>query len=155
NTNESPYPPPAAFVERWVERLRDVSWNRYPDRAATELRAALSRFLSQPPARLLCGNGSNEVLQTLLLTYGGAGRRALMFEPTYALHAQIARGTGTEIVAGERGPDYAIDAPRAVALTERLGPSVVRACTPHNPPGTVDPRETVAQLADAAAPAGA
>src|SRR4029077_14345589 len=136
NTNESPYPPPAAFVERWVERLRDVSWNRYPDRAATELRAALGRFLSQPPARLLCGNGSNEVLQTLLLTYGGAGRRALMFEPTYALHAQIARGTGTEVVTGERTPEYTIDDADAAALIARAKPSVVFVCSPNNPTGT-------------------
>ncbi len=94
NTNESPYAPPAAFVERWVDALRDVDWNRYPDRAATELRAALGTFLGQPPARLLCGNGSNEILQTLLLTYGGAGRRALMFEPTYALARADRAGHG-------------------------------------------------------------
>ena len=65
--------------------------------------------------RLLCGNGSNEVLQTLLLTYGGTGRRALLFEPTYALHAQIARSTATEVVVGERGSDFAIDADAAIA----------------------------------------
>src|SRR5947208_13543405 len=109
NTNESPYAPPAAFVDRYTAALRDVAWQRYPDRGATELKAALGRFLGQPPARLLCGNGSNEVLQTLLLTYGGPGRCALMFEPTYALHAQIARGTGTKVVAGERRADYTID----------------------------------------------
>ena len=105
NTNESPYAPPAAFVERWLDALRTVEWNRYPDRAATDLRTSLGAFLGQSPSRLLCGNGSNEILQTLLLTYGGAGRRALMFEPTYALHAQIARGTGTGVVAGERRTD--------------------------------------------------
>ncbi|MDQ1433593.1 MAG: histidinol-phosphate aminotransferase [Actinomycetota bacterium] len=155
NTNESPYAPPAAFVERWVEALREVDWNRYPDRAATGLRAALGAFLGQPPARLLCGNGSNEILQTLLLTYGGAGRRALMFEPTYALHAQIARGTGTGIVAGERRSDYAIDPDAAVAAIARERPAVVFVCSPNNPTGTVESRETVEALARAASDAGA
>jgi len=105
NTNESPYPPPPEFVARYTEELAAVAWHRYPDRGARDLRNALGAFLGQSPARLLCANGSNEVLQTLLLTYGGVGRRALMFEPTYALHAQIARTTATEVVTGERADD--------------------------------------------------
>jgi histidinol-phosphate aminotransferase len=155
NTNESPYAPPPAFVERWLGALEGVAWNRYPDRAANELRGALGRFLGQPPARLLCGNGSNEVLQTLLLTYGGNGRDALMFEPTYALHAQIARGTGTGVIAGERGPDFSIDVADAVALLERRRPAVVFVCSPNNPTGTVEPRGTVEALSDACAAIGA
>jgi histidinol-phosphate aminotransferase len=155
NTNESPYPPPAAFVARWTEALAGIEWNRYPDRGAAELRLALGAFLGQPPARLLCGNGSNEVLQTLLLTYGGPGRRALMFEPTYALHAQIARGTGTEVVAGERAPDYTIDPIDARALIERVQPSVVFVCSPNNPTGTVEPPATIEALAAVCAAAGA
>jgi histidinol-phosphate aminotransferase len=155
NTNESPYAPPAAFVERWLDVLRTVEWNRYPDRAATDLRASLGAFLGQSPSRLLCGNGSNEILQTLLLTYGGAGRRALMFEPTYALHAQIARGTGTGVVAGERRTDFAIDPDDAIEAMDRTRPSVVFVCSPNNPTGTVDPRDTVERLAGAAANVGA
>ena len=155
NTNESPYAPPAAFVERWLDALRTVEWNRYPDRAATDLRTSLGAFLGQSPSRLLCGNGSNEILQTLLLTYGGAGRRALMFEPTYALHAQIARGTGTGVVAGERRTDFAIDPDDAIVAMDRTRPSVVFVCSPNNPTGTVDPRDTVERLAGAAANLGA
>jgi histidinol-phosphate aminotransferase len=155
NTNESPYAPPRAFVDRWVDALRGVEWNRYPDRAAGDLRSALGAFLDQPPARLLCGNGSNEVLQTLLLSYGGAGRNALMFEPTYALHSQIARGTGTDVVVGERRADYTIDADDAVALVARERPSVVFVCSPNNPTGTVETRATVERLARAAADQGA
>ena len=155
NTNESPYAPPAAFVERWLAALRTVEWNRYPDRGATDLRTSLGAFLGQPPDRLLCGNGSNEILQTLLLTYGGAGRQAMMFEPTYALHAQIARGTGTGVIAGERRSDYAIDADIAIEAMERTQPSVVFVCSPNNPTGTVESRETVERLAGAAARLGA
>jgi len=155
NTNESPYPPPSAFVTRWLHALEAVDWNRYPDRGAQELKAALGAFLRQPPARLLCGNGSNEVLQTLLLTYGGAGRCALMFEPTYALHAQIARGTGTGIVVGERDGDYTIDPATAAAAIARSRPAVVFVCSPNNPTGTVEPRETVETLLAAAREVGA
>jgi histidinol-phosphate aminotransferase len=146
NTNESPYAPPPEFVARVADAMRTVDWHRYPDRGATELKEALGRFLGQPPARLLCGNGSNEVLQTLLLTYGGAGRRALMFEPTYALHAHISRGTATEIVAGEREADFTINVASASELIARTKPAVVFVCSPNNPTGTVESRETIEQL---------
>src|SRR5207244_5995700 len=74
NTNESPYPPPPEFVDAWLDELRRVPLNRYPDRAARDLRVALGRHLGQPPERLFCANGSNEVLQTLLPAYGRGGR---------------------------------------------------------------------------------
>src|SRR4051812_42920663 len=155
NTNESPYSPPAEFVARYSTALAEIDWNRYPDRGAEDLRDALGAFLGQPRQRLLCANGSNEVLQTLLLTYGGTGRSALMFEPTYALHSQIARGTGTGVIAGERRADYAIDADDAVAAIRRERPAVVFVCSPNNPTGTVEPRETVERLSGAASDAGA
>jgi histidinol-phosphate aminotransferase len=155
NTNESPFAPPAGFLDEWTAALRDVAWNRYPDRAAQLLRDRLGAFLGQPAARLLCANGSNEVLQTILLTYGGAGRRALVFEPTYALHAHIARITGTELVVGSRGAGYALDVDVARQLVRDYKPSIIFVCTPNNPTGTVEPRETVLALSEVAASAGA
>ena len=151
NTNESPYAPPPAFIEQWQSALRDVAWNRYPDRAALALRESLGSFLGQPAERFFCANGSNEVLQTILLTYGGAGRRAALFEPTYALHSHIARITGTEIVTGTRTPTFAIDLDNADALVASHAPSVVFVCTPNNPTGTTEARDTVQRLCDLAA----
>jgi histidinol-phosphate aminotransferase len=151
NTNESPYPPPPGFVSAWLDALGAVPLNRYPDRAARDLRTALARHLGQPVERLFCANGSNEVLQTLLLTYGGAGRRAAVFEPTYALHSHIARITGTEVVVGERREDFAIDPSAAAQLVQDAQPSVVFACSPNNPTGTVEPSSTVEALLGATA----
>jgi len=75
NTNESPYPPPPEFVAAWTKALTEAPLHRYPDRAAGELRTAIGARLGQPAERVFPANGSNEVLQTLLLTYGGPGRR--------------------------------------------------------------------------------
>jgi histidinol-phosphate aminotransferase len=105
--------------------------------------------MGQPVERVFCANGSNEVLQTLLLTYGGAGRRALVFEPTYALHAHVARITGTEVVVGERRDDFAIDADDAVRLVEQHRPALVMLCSPNNPTGTLDDPGLVTALLDA------
>jgi histidinol-phosphate aminotransferase len=150
NTNESPYPPPAEFVTAWLDELRTTALHRYPDREAGALRSALAAHLDQPVGRIFAANGSNEVLQTLLLTYGGSGRRALVFEPTYALHAHIARVTGTGIVTGARRDDFLIDAPDAVARIRAEQPDIVFVCRPNNPSGTVEPIETVSAIADAA-----
>ena len=152
NTNESPYPPPAGFVEAWWEAVAAVPLHRYPDRGATGLRAALGDFLGQPSARLFCANGSNEVLQTLLLAYGGPGRTALVFEPSYVLHAHIALITGTGVVSGERLPDFRLDPATAVRLVEEHEPDVVFLTTPNNPTGMVEPRDTVEALLAAGAP---
>lgn len=154
NTNESPYPPPPEFVAALADRLRDVAYHRYPDRSARALRVALGELLGQPPERLFCANGSNEVLQTLLLTYAGAGRRALVFEPTYALHAHIARITGTTVVVGARRDDFHVDATAAADEIAAVRPAVVFLCSPNNPTGTVEPAPTVTTVLDAVRAAG-
>jgi len=149
NTNESPYAPPQDFVDAWLDALRGTPLNRYPDRDARELRAALADQLAQPVDRLFCANGSNEVLQTLLLTFGGAGRTAAVFEPTYALHSHIARITGTAVVVGERTADFTVDPAAARALLAEHRPALAFLCSPNNPTGTVEPVDTVEALLDA------
>jgi histidinol-phosphate aminotransferase len=150
NTNESPYAPPTEFVDAWLDALRAAPLNRYPDRAAGELRAALAAQLGQPVERLFCANGSNEVLQTVLLTFGGPGRAAAVFEPTYALHSHIARITGTEVAVGERTADFTVDPGAARALLTKHRPAIVFLCSPNNPTGTVERGATVEAVLDAA-----
>ena len=115
------------------------------------MRTAIAEHLGQPTARVFPANGSNEVLQTILLTYGGHGRRALLFEPTYALHAHLARITATEVVEGQRDENLAIDLDSAAALIERDRPAIVFVCSPNNPTGTVEPRAVVSALLDVVA----
>jgi histidinol-phosphate aminotransferase len=148
NTNESPYPPPPEFFEAWTAEVSRASAHRYPDRAARNLRVALGEFLGQPAERIFCANGSNEVLQTLLLTYGGPGRVAQVFEPSYVLHSHIARITGTSVYAVNRRPDFALDPAVASFEVEEQEPDIVFLTTPNNPTGMVEPRETVEALLD-------
>lgn len=149
NTNESPYAPPPEFVDAWLAALREVELHRYPDRGATDLRRALGERLGQPAERIFAANGSNEVLQTILLTYAGAGRRALVFEPTYALHSHITRITGSTLVEGERTDDFRVSPTEAGILIGAERPAVVFLCSPNNPTGTVEPRATVESILSA------
>ena len=154
NTNESPLPPPEAFTEAVAAATRSVAWNRYPDRQATELRSRIAARHGVAPEQVFAANGSNEVLQCLLLAYGGPGRGAAVFEPTYALHSHLARVTGTAVVEGERGDDFSLDAGAASALIDSARPAVTFLCSPNNPSGTVEPPSTVASLLDASASTG-
>jgi histidinol-phosphate aminotransferase len=143
NTNESPESPPAEWSRELARAVESIDWHRYPDRAATRLRAAIGALHGVGPEQVFAANGSNEVLQTLLLTYGGPGRTAAVWEPTYALHSHIARLTGTAVAEGERADDFSTDLDevrRVVALTE---PSIAFLCSPNNPTGMVDDEATV------------
>jgi histidinol-phosphate aminotransferase len=150
NTNESPFAPPDAWREEWLAALEEVSFHRYPDRPATALRRAVADLHRVSAEEVFCANGSNEVLQSLLLAFGGPGRRALLFEPTYALHAHIARITGTELIVGGRDDDFLIDRRDAEALVAARRPDVTFLCSPNNPTGRAEPRATVAAVCAAA-----
>ncbi len=154
NTNEAPEPPPAALTEAVQRRIESLAWHRYPDRAATELREALSGLHGCRTEQVFCANGSNEVLQTVLLTFAGPGRTVVTFEPTYAMHGHIARITGADTVAGERRADHTIDVDAAREVVARHRPAVVFLCSPNNPTGTVDDPDTVGAVLDAVTEVG-
>ena len=143
NTNEAPGPPPDGFAETVAAAAKELEWHRYPDRAATRLRSKLAEHHGVDPSQIFVANGSNEVLQTILLTYAGAGRKVLTFEPTYALHSHIARLSGAEAVAGEREPNFGLNAEKASSLVQAQHPAVTFLCSPNNPTGMVEERETV------------
>jgi histidinol-phosphate aminotransferase len=143
NTNEAPEPPPAGFRDALAAELSRVDWNRYPDRAATELRAAIGALHGVGAEHVFAANGSNEVLQTLLLAYGGHGRTVATFEPTYQLHSHIARITGASVVSGERRDDFSLDLAEVERVTAAADPTVTFLCSPNNPTGIVEPPDVV------------
>ncbi len=150
NTNESPFAPPDEWRQELLDALLEVSFHRYPDRPAIELRQAVAHLHGVAPDEVFCANGSNEVLQCLLLAFGGPGRRALLFEPTYALHSHIARITGTEVVEGGRDDDFRIDPQEAEHLLGARQPDITFLCSPNNPTGRAEPQDTVERVACAA-----
>ncbi|WP_460967537.1 histidinol-phosphate transaminase [Pedococcus soli] len=155
NTNESSYPVPPDVVADITARVAAVApdLNRYPDREFTDLRTALAAYLSSTtgvalePAQLWAGNGSNEVLQHLVLAFGGPDRTALGFTPAYSMHPLISTGVGTTWVDGLRG--QGTDAPfdltvaSAVEQVRAHQPHVVFLCSPNNPTGTALPLDVV------------
>lgn len=146
NTNESPSDPPQAWRDAWLAEVADVAWHRYPDRTARALRDAIAGLHGVAAEQVFVANGSNEVLQTLLLTYAGPGRSVVTFEPTYQLHAHLAKISGAAVVEVERTTDFSLDLPAALAAVAEHEPAVTFLCSPNNPTGMVEPRSHVEAL---------
>jgi histidinol-phosphate aminotransferase len=153
NVNENPYPPSEAMVAYAATAVGDAfrGLNRYPDRDATALRRELAAYLGHglDESRVWAANGSNEVIQQLLQAFGGPGRTALSFAPTYSMYPEYARNTATTWVTGRRTEDFAIDRTHALELVRRYQPSVVLLASPNNPTGTALPLELVGALHEA------
>ena len=130
--------------------------NRYPDRDCTALRTDLAAYITDRTgvtvtcANLWAANGSNEVLQQLLQIFGGPGRTALGFQPSYSMHPILAHGTGTTFVDCPRGADFRIDPQAALAAIADYQPDIVFITTPNNPTGDVTPLDTITRILDAA-----
>ncbi|WP_353816710.1 histidinol-phosphate transaminase [Agromyces sp. SYSU T00266] len=154
NVNENTHPIPEDVAHDIVARVAAaiIGLNRYPDREFTELRTALARYLGHDlrPEQLWAANGSNEVLQHVLQAFGGPGRTALGFSPTYSMYGLLSSGTGTGWIATDRDADFELSPETAVATIERHDPDIVLLCSPNNPTGTPLALETIAAVADAA-----
>jgi histidinol-phosphate aminotransferase len=150
NTNESPYPPPPGFVDQVAEAVRQAALNRYPDRDATALHAALAEHVGWPREGLWIANGSNEVFMHLFLAFGGADRRAMVFEPTYSVHTLIPRIAGTRVTPVDRGPDLRIDLDGALRAIQSTRPDVIIVTSPNNPSGLLEDRASIEALLGAA-----
>jgi histidinol-phosphate aminotransferase len=154
NTNENPYPVPepvADAIEKSVRGLvRDL--NRYPDRDALALREDLASYVGHDmtAANVWAANGSNEIQQQLLLAYGGHGRTAMGFGPSYSMHPLLARTTGTGWMEGHRNSEFQLTPESAKAQVRVFDPDLVFVCSPNNPTGTATSLDTIEAIASEA-----
>jgi len=158
NTNENPHPPSAELIDDVARSVRDAAadLHRYPDRDAVALRTDLAGYLSTQtgvevgPENVWAANGSNEVLQQLLQAFGGPGRSALGFVPSYSMHPIISDGTQTQWLAANRAEDFGLDVTVAVAAIDDRRPDVVFVASPNNPSGQSISLDDLRSVLDAA-----
>ena len=144
NTNENPFPPSPALAEAMGRAAADAasSLNRYPDREAWGLREALAAYLLREsgvavsPGMIWAANGSNEVMQHVFAAFGGPGRLAMGFSPTYSMYEQYARDTFTRYRTVGRRQDFGLDAAMVVAAMIGGSPDITILTSPNNPTGT-------------------
>ena len=151
NVNENPFPPSDALVASIAAAVGEAarSLNRYPDREAVALRTDLAAYLTRVTGvslgveQVWAANGSNEVLQQVCQAFGGPGRVALGFEPSYSMHPLLATGTGMRFVGELRADDFTLSPEAAVAAVRAHSPAITFLTTPNNPTGTTLPLSVV------------
>nr|WP_090274885.1 histidinol-phosphate transaminase [Mycolicibacterium komanii]CRL67839.1 histidinol-phosphate aminotransferase [Mycolicibacterium komanii] len=157
NTNENPHPPTRALIDDLTASVAEVAGDlhRYPDRDAVALRTDLAAYLTAQTGtsltveNLWAANGSNEVLQQLLQAFGGPGRSALGFVPSYSMHPIISDGTQTAWLVANRADDFSLDIDVAVAAIGERNPDIVFVASPNNPSGQSVPLDDLRRLLDA------
>ena len=154
NVNENPYPPSDTVVAEIAQAAAEAAQglNRYPDRDAIALRTDLAAYLGHglTADEVWAANGSNEIMQQLLSAFGGPGRIAVSFSPTYSMYPEYARNTHTTWLLGRRRADFTLDPKHAIALIAEREPSVVLLASPNNPTGTALPLDVIETICAAA-----
>lgn len=162
NVNENPFSLPSVIADAMAEAVRNIApgLNRYPERDAVQLRQALVDYLDRESGvrvdvdQVWVANGSNEVMHQLFLAFGGPGRSAITFDPTYSMYPEYARDTFTEFHTFPRTDDFVIDVAAAKEQITRVRPSLVIVTSPNNPTGTALPQRDLVALSEAALTAG-
>ncbi|OFL12484.1 histidinol-phosphate transaminase [Corynebacterium sp. HMSC063F04] len=159
NTNENPYPPSDDLIADLVAQVEKVAsdLNRYPDRDAVALRSALADYVTRQTGvditvdQVWAANGSNEILQQLLQAFGGPGRSAMGFVPSYSMHPILSSGTQTEFIGIDRDPEtFDIDMDSALAAIAEHRPDVIFITTPNNPTGNLTTLADLRRIIEAA-----
>lgn len=159
NTNENPYPPSDDLIADLVAEVEKVAsdLNRYPDRDAVALRTALADYVTRQTGvdvsadQVWAANGSNEILQQLLQAFGGPGRSAMGFVPSYSMHPILSSGTQTEFIGIDRNPEtFDIDMDSALAAIAEHRPDVIFITTPNNPTGNLTTLTDLRRIIEAA-----
>jgi histidinol-phosphate aminotransferase len=146
NQNENPHELPDALKRKVMERALARPWGRYPPFDPAELQQALAAFAGWRADGVLVGNGSNELIQALLMVTVGEGVPVVIPEPTFTLYAMVARFLGGRVVAVPLGPGLEFDMGAIRAAREASRAPVTVLCSPNNPTGSWLPPEQVAAL---------
>jgi histidinol-phosphate aminotransferase len=146
NQNENPYDLPEAMKKRVLDAALARPWSRYPDFDPRELLERLAAFAGWRPDGVLAGNGSNELIEALLLVTVGPGTRVLVPEPTFTLYALLTKVLGGELVPAPLGPELEYVPTELRAVREAVTPAVTIVCSPNNPTGSFLEPEDVASL---------
>jgi histidinol-phosphate aminotransferase len=137
NQNENPYDFPEDLKQEIFRRYRERSWSRYPDFVPDALREALAEFAGWRKEGVLVGNGSNELLQAVLMVLVRDRTPVVIPAPTFAVYGLVSQILGARVINVPLKADMEYDADQLILRSEQLEARVLIICTPNNPTGTV------------------
>jgi len=138
DANESPYETPADLLAEVLQCLGQVHLNRYPDPGYRELRHILSQKWGWPSDRIIVGNGSDELIQAIMVTFGGQGKTVFVPTPSFSMYRIIARSLGDtveEIPLSENFDLVLSDAWRDRVYDSTQPGNLIFLAVPNNPTG--------------------
>jgi len=146
NQNENPWDAPARIKDEVLRRFATRKWSRYPDFVPASLHERLAEFAGWKPDGVIAGNGSNELIQALLMVTIATGKRVLISEPTFALYRQVTTVLGGEVESVSLTSDLKYDVEALQEIVETKQPDVTIICSPNNPTGCVIDDESLRSL---------
>jgi histidinol-phosphate aminotransferase len=150
NQNESPFDLPRWLKEQILDEFRDEPWNRYPDILPYRGMEAYAAFLGIPTDSVIMSNGSNEMLYTIFMACLGAGRKALIPQPSFSLYEKIALLLQAEVVTAPMRPGLEFDVDAIIDAAAREKVDFIVLSTPNNPTGMSLSHADVERILDAA-----
>jgi histidinol-phosphate aminotransferase len=149
NQNENPWDAPIEIKQETLRRISERAWSRYPDFIPQRLHERLAEFSGWTAQGIIAGNGSNELIQAVLMVTIGPGKRVLISEPTFALYRQITTVLGGEVVRVSLTSELTYDSDALLGAVQSTQPDVTIVCSPNNPTGCVMETSDLAALLEA------
>ena len=149
NQNENPWDAPLEIKRETLRRMETRAWSRYPDFVPESLHQRLSEFSGWRPDGIIAGNGSNELIQSLLMVTIGEGKHVLISEPTFALYRQITTVLGGEVLSVPLTKELDYDARALMTAIKSSEPDVTIICSPNNPTGCVMGKDDLVSMLEA------
>ena len=144
---ENPYPLPDVIYDSWLGTIRTVATNRYPDPKATRISKILKKQLGvADEIGLLFGNGSDEIIQLLILAIAKEDACVLSVEPSFVMYKMIARFCQVDFVGVDLLEDFSLDMLALTTAISKHQPKIIFLAQPNNPTGNLFCHRQICEL---------
>lgn len=146
DANENPYNLLNDLKEEWIEKVKDIDINRYPDTDSDDLRISLSQYVGLKKENIICGNGSDEIIQLIIHTFVDKDEYVITHSPTFSMYKILTTIGGGKIIEVPSDEKFKVDVEKIIEEANSNRAKLIFLCNPNNPTGTIIPREDIENI---------
>lgn len=146
DANESPYNLLEDFKEEFLKRIGNISANRYPDLDSYFLRKRIADYVDFKGENVICGNGSDEIIQMIINSFVDRGEYVVTHSPTFSMYKIMTQICGGSFIEVPSDDDFNIDVDGIIEAANENNAKIIIICNPNNPTGTVTSRENILKI---------